>query len=1099
MSSKFFTNEPNNTLFDKFKGIINNMQSFSIFQAVVGYFRTSGYFKLREEIASATKIQILVGIEIDKLYYKSIINNEPYQPHENEIKKLYNNDYIKDLQEAKYSSDVEKGIYQLIEDLQDGKVQIRIYPSKQLHAKFYLFLPENFNEHSEAWVIMGSSNLSDAGLGTDKVPRYELNVSMKDYDDIKFCKDEFEKLWNDAVEITTENIIEYNKQTYIGFQPTPYDIYMKMLYDYFGQEQIEDEFNFSVPNGVMELKYQKDAVVQGYQMLMKYNGFFLADVVGLGKTIIATMITKRFILENGTNSKILVVYPPELERNWKETFKDFSINKSQAQFVSCGSLNKILEGKDNYLPVEEYDVILVDEAHRFRNDNNMMYDYLQRICKSPRINQGRIRSNRKKIMLISATPLNNNPEDLHNLINLFQDDKNCTIEGLKNLGSFFAEKQKIYNNLKKNRDNTNTQKVDELYKDIREKVLDYITIRRTRKNILNNYSEDLAKQNIKFPTLSPPREINYKLSKEIKEVFMETLSIIADEENNDKLLYSRYKAILYLLPDIKNKYYKTAEQTSISLANIYRILLVKRLESSFTAFKQSLKNLRKVTRNMINMFDEDKVIIAPDFNVNDLIDKYNNDIDKVLQDITDKFEDRTKEFKVFSAKDFKDTFYEDLKHDETVLSKLIEKWENIKDDSKLDEFISILKNDIFNKKDNPNGKLVIFSESKDTIKYLKQQLEIALKRNDILCVSSLDVKKQFTTIQENFDANYKNKKNDYNIIITTDVLAEGVNLHRANIIVNYDSPWNASRLMQRIGRVNRIGSVADTIINYMFYPSDEGNSVIRLYQDAVIKLQGFHSALGEDAQVYSKEEVVRQFELFNTDVHDYIDKQIELLKEIQQFKRDFPLEYKKIKDFPLKARTARNQNEIVKELSSIVYISSTSGRKEFYKIDNNKAQNISFIEAVDIFKADKDEPFRDVKDIKEHFMHVSKAENEFKNSLISTTSTNNTAIKLDTRHLSATKTIRNLTAKIKYSDLPESIKIEYEEKGETLKSFIEQGIFTKLTRDMYKIRNDIHKFSTDEVLSIIDKFSKNFNTKSNKNENPVMDLDANIILSETFI
>ena len=122
----------------------------------------------------------------------------------------------------------------------------------------------------------------------------------------------------------------------------------------------------------------------------------------------------------------------------------------------------------------------------------------------------------------------------------------------------------------------------------------------------------------------------------------------------------------------------------------------------------------------------------------------------------------------------------------------------------------------------------------------------------------------------------------YNIIITSDVLAEGVNLHRSNVIVNYDSPWNATRLMQRIGRVNRIGSVAPNIYNYMFYPSKQGDKEIQLYKNALVKLQGFHSAFGEDAQIYSKEEIVKEFQMFDNNVKDSIDKKIALLREVRE-------------------------------------------------------------------------------------------------------------------------------------------------------------------------------------------------------------------------
>ena len=185
MSSKFFTNQSENTLFDKFRGIANGMANFQSFHAVVGFFRSSGYFKLREELKNVSKIQILVGINIDNIFKK---HNRAMLMFGNseEAKNIYNQDFIEDVKTAGYSAEIENGILQLCEDLQNGKVEMKIHTSKNLHAKFYLCLPDNHSQHSDGWVIMGSSNISESGLGLTEPPRYELNVAMKDFDDVAF-------------------------------------------------------------------------------------------------------------------------------------------------------------------------------------------------------------------------------------------------------------------------------------------------------------------------------------------------------------------------------------------------------------------------------------------------------------------------------------------------------------------------------------------------------------------------------------------------------------------------------------------------------------------------------------------------------------------------------------------------------------------------------------------------------------------------------------------------------------------------------------------------------------------------------------------------
>ena len=273
MSSKFFNNNVGNTLFDKLKGIANEMTNFNRFLAVVGFFRSSGYFKLREELGDIKEIKILVGINIDDIFRKH--NKALLMLSDGEKSKdLYHQDFKEDIINAKYDPEIEKGIIQMCDDLVSGRLEMRIHDQKNLHAKFYLCLPQKHTENSDGWVIMGSSNISESGLGITQPPRYELNVAMKDFDDVKYCTEEFNLLWDQSIPLTAEDIESYKSKTYLGYQPTPYELYIKVLIDTFG-DQVEDDFTIQLPDGVKDLKYQKDAVIQGYQMLMGTTAFFL--------------------------------------------------------------------------------------------------------------------------------------------------------------------------------------------------------------------------------------------------------------------------------------------------------------------------------------------------------------------------------------------------------------------------------------------------------------------------------------------------------------------------------------------------------------------------------------------------------------------------------------------------------------------------------------------------------------------------------------------------------------------------------------------------------------------------------------------------------
>ena len=240
-------------------------------------------------------------------------------------------------------------------------------------------------------------------------------------------------------------------------------------------------------------------------------------------------------------------------------------------------------------------------------------------------------------------------------------------------------------------------------------------------------------------------------------------------------------------------------------------------------------------------------------------------------------------------------------------------WANITDadDSKFAKFYELLKHELFKLDRNPGQKLVVFSESVDTVNYLQKRIN----RPDVLVISSSNRSQQFKTIRENFDANYKSKLNDYNIILTTDVLAEGVNLHRSNVIVNYDTPWNSTRLMQRIGRVNRIGSVSKHIYNYVFYPSREGNQQINLNQIAVSKIQTFHSTFGEDNQIYSHSEIIDRnlSKLFDEAMKEQkkdFNQEIPYYEELRALYLSDRREYNRIAKLSLRSRTGREPRRV---------------------------------------------------------------------------------------------------------------------------------------------------------------------------------------------
>ncbi|MCT3674781.1 DEAD/DEAH box helicase family protein [Elizabethkingia anophelis] len=979
MSTKFFTNKNNNSLFNKFKGIFE-FQNVYHFDALVGYLRASGYFKLRQFLNNVPEIRILVGINADELIAEAKRKGQLYLENPEKTKEEYLNFVAQDIANAPYTSNIEESIIQFIDDIISGKVKIRAYGQKNLHAKIYIFRPNLFNQHTSSSVITGSSNLTDSGLGTFDKANYEFNVLLNDYDDVKFATEEFEELWKDANELIPADITKLKSKTYLSEEKiTPYDLFIKMLVEYFGDSVIRDKVgNLTLPDGYTNLQYQADAVVEGFHKLIKHNGFILADVVGLGKTVIATRVIKKYIDKNGYNTKVLVVYPNALEVNWKSTIKDFGIG-NYVDFISNGSLHKIIDGDNiNYKNPEDYDLIIVDEAHKFRTSNTNMYGLLELICKTPRATVGNDVDRRKKAMLITATPLNNKPEDIANQLYLFQDSRKSTLEGIPNLQSFFADKIEKYKKLYLIKDHQQlVAKVKEIYEPIREKIFSELVIRRTRADIkkISRYYEDVVAQGMTFPDVIGPNKIEYQFNDYQEEIFFETVESIIDG-----LGYYRYRAIEFIDPKYADLY-DNATLISQQLSVIMKTQLVKRLESSFQAFKKSLYRFYISNQRMIEMFKNDKIFIAPDIDVNKFLD------DGREEDLEAKIEALNIESpnnQIFKAKDFSKELIEGLKRDQDILNELFEKWENIGEDPKTKKFIEQINSSFFDDR-NVEKKLVIFSESKETVEYIAEELR-KTGRNDVLAISAANNRQKFGTIRKNFDANYPDKhENNYNIIITTEVLAEGINLHRSNLILNYDIPWNATKLMQRIGRVNRIGTKAKEIFVYNFFPTAQSNNLIKLNEKALKKLQGFHSAFSEDSKVYSEEEQLIENTLGNLEPQEEVDERLQYLEMVRELYENNFKEYKRIKNLPAKSRVGRlakikesEAKEIVGEKldNAILCYLRNKIKEGFYVANQKNCVEITFYQAVKLFEATKKE--KPAKLVENHYDAVNKAIEQFK-------------------------------------------------------------------------------------------------------------------------
>lgn len=930
----FITNENGQNLKDRFNVLIKDSRFFDVLS---GYFYTSGFYAIYKSLENTEKVRILVGISADKKAFdlfttaKEEVQLELADPSHKEAKELFVQQVASELENSQDSQTVEQGVLKFIEWIKSGKLEIKVYPSQNIHAKVYIV---TFKEghYDDGRIITGSSNLTQAGL----VDNLEFNVELKNSADYHFAKDKFEELWLSAVDISEKYIEAINTKTWLNSDITPYELYLKLLYEYFKDElnQADEVFADSLPENFMRLEYQEQAVLNAKKILEEYGGVFVADVVGLGKTYIATLLAGQI------DGRTLVIAPPVLldEDNpgsWKNAFADFRI---PASFESIGKLDDILDKG-----VEKFKNIIIDEAHRFRTETNMTYEKLAEICRG------------KRVILVTATPYNNSPKDILSEIKLFQNSKKSAIPNLPDIEGFFNGLAKNLKRLDRQRDNEEYLRVvKENSKEIREKLLKYLMVRRTRDEIKKYFEKDLTKQGLRFPDVAAPAPLYYELNEEEDTIFTTTMEMLARD-----FKYARYTPLLYLKKDLDH----LEEQAQKNMGKFMKILLIKRLESSFFAFKNSIGRFIHSYELFIREFEKGNVYTSKKHS-NKIFEYLENDNDEAVQQLID-----SGKAEQFKSSDFKPEFLEALKSDLAILENIQRLWAKINRDPKLNALLEALSTNSLLK----DNKIILFSESKETAEYITEHINKVYK-NQALCFSGASGEGAREVVIQNFDAKARKPKDDYRILVATDVLSEGVNLHRANVVINYDIPWNPTRMMQRVGRINRVDTKFDMIYTFNFFPTTQSNNEIKLKEAAEAKISAFLTLLGGDAALLTDGEPIGSHELFNRLVSKKTItgedegetselKYLMLIKNIRDNDADL---FEKIKRLPKKGRSAKalprpsdtlSQRERGRgEGGSLVTYFRKGKVQKFFRAGNELlADELDFISAAQLLECETDE------------------------------------------------------------------------------------------------------------------------------------------------
>ena len=905
----FITNENKQNLLERFKVLIEDTEFFDV---LVGYFYTSGFHALYQALEKTKKIRILIGISTNKTTLEFIEQSRQteLQFSHAETKEHFSDLLVDEMIHAEDSRHVEEGVMKFLEWLQSGKLEIKAYPTENVHAKLYImtFVEE---DRDVGRVITGSSNFTRSGL----VDNLEFNVELKNRADYEFARTKFEELWENAVDVKDKYVETIREQTWLNDAITPYELYLKFLYEYFKDElaQTDEVISRYLPEEFKRLEYQEQAVLNAKKILDEYGGVFISDVVGLGKTYVSAMLASRL------DGRTLVLAPPVLldkanPGSWRNVFSDFRV---PADFESLGKLDQLIQHG-----AERYKNVFIDEAHRFRTESNVTYEKIAQICRG------------KRVVLVTATPFNNSPKDILSQIKLFQNAKKSTIPNVPNLEVFFGTLEKKIKQLDRQKDHAEYVRTakDNAHR-IRTSILKYLMVRRTRKEIENYFADDLNNQNLRFPEVEAPEPLFYQLNGEENEIFTRTVEFLTQ-----RLKYARYTPMLYYtgedVPD------QSEIQAQKNMGRFIKILLVKRLDSSFHAFRNSITRFIANHERFLRELDNGNVYISKKYmnKIFELLD--NDDEEEAIRQLLES--DRARKY---PAEDFKDDLRKDLENDLQTLNEIQAMWLKVTRDPKLLAFVDMLASRPVLKE----NKLIVFTESGETADYLAGNLENHFP-HEVLAftgASGVDVR---GTVIENFDARARSPKDEYRILITTEVLSEGVNLHRSNVVINYDIPWNPTRLMQRVGRINRVDTEFDKIYSFNFFPTEQSNEQIKLKEAAEAKIHAFITLLGADARLLTEGEDVESHELFNrlisrktiTGEDEGEESELKYLQVIRDIRDNDPDLFEKIKRLPKKARTARKYGGQANRL--LTYFRKGKLQK-FFTVGKDKSEEVDLIRA----------------------------------------------------------------------------------------------------------------------------------------------------------
>ena len=720
----------------------------------------------------------------------------------------------------------------MLRSLQDliasEKVKVKLHTKQRLHSKAYLF---KYNHEaaeqtrSAGIAIVGSSNLTLSGFKHST----ELNVFVRGNENFKELESWFDNLWeNESVPFKREFLSTIDESWALKYAD-PYDIFILTLYNLVQSKmKFRSRILWDWSRMPHLYRFQKIAVMQAYETLNRYDGVFICDVVGLGKTFIGAALL------NQLGKRTVVICPPRIKNMWDEFGERFEIDMKT---VSHGALNRGVFDEDSELwKWRDREVVLIDESHYFRNSDTKRYYEIHPFLTG------------KKVILVTATPQNTSIWNIYNQIRLFNQEgtNDYQIEG-GSLKEFF--------NLVEN----GNAKIQDL--------LTKILIRRKRSDIKKLY-QSLEDEPIAFPKRKL-ETISYNIDETYNNLFGKI------EESLKRLTYGKYNLWPYVKEEKRGEQvYKDLKKVTGLLKGLHKVLLYKRLESSIFAFSETIRRLHGIHQRFLEALESN--IVPAGEEAQDLI--YSEDVN--VSDVLEKLKEASKKYQV---NDFRiEELKRDLQNDIDIFDDISEFLDRVPEssDKKFDGLVKILKKH--------NGKKVlIFSEYADTVNYLHRRLKGEVDNLAFVTAKTKDA----TTIIRRFapqanEYELKAGESPIDVVVSTDVFSTGLNLQDCGIVVNYDLHWNPVLLIQRIGRVDRIGTEHDVIRTYNFLPHKKIEDKISLKERVSRRVQEIHDYIGEDEKILDESERLNKEALYAIYDQKDVDKLEEGMEEEEEFNLD---------------------------------------------------------------------------------------------------------------------------------------------------------------------------------------------------------------------